>query len=409
MDAGGVALSTPVSPGSDLPAILGGTPVSDRPLGVARPSLPGLDAIRESFGAVLASGTVTNHGPYVRALEERIAQYLGLPSVACTNNGQSAVMLALRAAGVERGEVIVPAYTFSATPHAVLWCGARPVFADIRSDTMCLDPEAAEACITDDTVAVMAVDVYGIAADRPALAALARRHGLRLVFDSAPAFGTRIGGRVTGGDGDAQAFSFHATKAFTTMEGGCVTSRDPDLVRRVAALRNFGQCDGADCDEPGINAKMLEVCAIVGLNRLPGLDGALRRRGEVAGRYRGGLAGVAGLSFAEPPADQAPTWLYFPVVIDAARFGLTRDDLRAVLEAENLFVRAYFGLPCHRMVCYGRHQQPSLPVTEAIAAGVLALPVYNDMTDAECDRFVDAVRRAHRHAAAIRARLGPGG
>jgi dTDP-4-amino-4,6-dideoxygalactose transaminase len=189
------------------------------------------------------------------------------------------------------------------------------------------------------------------------------------------------------------------------MEGGCVASSDPELVRRAASLRNFGQRDGPDCPEAGLNAKMLEFCAIAGLERLAGLDEAVRRRGEVARRYRGCLSQIDGLSFATPPADQAPTWLYFPIVVDPARFGVDRDTLLHVLEAENLHVRAYFGLACHHMACYAQRRSPSLPVTEQVAAKVLALPIYNDMADAECDLFVEGIRRAHAHAGALRARL----
>ena len=292
---------------TDRPAILGGTPLSAQPLRMARPSLPRLETISERLADVLSSGMVTNHGRYVRELERRIAEYLGLPSVACTCNGQSAVMLALRASGVDGGEVIVPSYTFSATPHAVRWCGATPVFADIHRDTMCMDAADAETRITDRTVAIMPVDVYGISSDAAALAAVCRRHHLALVTDSAPAFGTRVDGQPIGGHGAAQAFSFHATKAFTTMEGGCVASSDAEIVARAAHLSNFGQPVGPDCAAPGLNAKMTEVCALLGLALLDGLDETVRRRGEIAARYRRALAALDGLSFAEPPANQTPT------------------------------------------------------------------------------------------------------
>lgn len=384
-----------------LPAILGGEPLSRDPLGIVRPRFPELDQFADRFRAALRSGAVTNHGPYVREFEARLAAYLDLPGVVVCNNGQSALMVMLRAAGVDSGEVVVPSYTFSATPHAVRWCGAEPVFADVDPNTLCLDPRDAERRITPRTRAILAVDAYGIACDYDALAALGRQHGIRVLYDSAPAFGTRVAGRPIGSHGDGQMFSFHATKAFATMEGGCIASRDLALLERAAALRNFGQTGGADCDEAGLNAKMPEVCALIGLEQLDGFDAVVRHRARVAERYRAGLAELPGLSFATAPANQVPVWLYFPVVVDSALFGLDRDMLALALERENLYVRKYFELPCHHLAAYAKQRRVVLPHAERVAYNVVSLPVYNDMADEESDRFTAAFRRIHAHAKEI--------
>jgi len=382
----------------DLPAILGGGPLSERPLHIVRPTFPRLESFADRFQATLTSGAVTNQGAYVREFETALARHMGVPGVVACNNGQSALLVMLRAAGIDAGEVIVPSYTFSATPHAVRWCGATPVFADCDERTLCIDPADAERRITPRTRALLPVDVYGIACDYAALDAIGKRHGIKILYDSAPSFGTRVGARTGGGFGDAQSFSFHATKAFTTMEGGCVASRDEQLLCRAAELRNFGQSRGADCDEPGINGKMTEVCALIGLEQLPGFEVAIRRRAEVAARYRRGLAKLAGLRLAEPPADQEPVWLYFPVIIAKAEFGLDRAEVVRALVAENLYVRKYYEIPCHHLAAYAGAAHLSLPRSEAAAYNVVALPVYNDMTDDEADRFIRAFERIHRHA-----------
>jgi dTDP-4-amino-4,6-dideoxygalactose transaminase len=389
------------------PAILGGRPFSNEPLRIVRPSLPPLAAFGDAFDRALRTGAVTNNGPAVVEFERRLSDYLGAEVVACSS-GQAALMIMLRAAGVASGEVIVPSYTFGATPHAVRWCGAVPVFADIGSETsLCLDPSRVEPLINARTVAILGVDVYGIACDYEAFEELGRKHGLRVLYDSAPSFGTRVGGRVVGAFGDAQIFSFHATKAFSTMEGGCLASKDPELVRRARELRNFGQSRGADCDEPGMNAKMLEVCALIGIEQLKDFDGVVEHRARMARRMREGLAHLPGISLARVPDRQLPVWLYFPIVVERERFGLDRDQLALALEKENIFVRKYFELPCHHMRAYADQPRGPLPHTERIAYRVLSLPIYNDMSESECDCIVEAISALQSHAEAVRAALEP--
>jgi dTDP-4-amino-4,6-dideoxygalactose transaminase len=381
------------------PAILGGVPLSDQPLNIVRPRFPGLETFVERFRTALLSGSVTNHGPHVRELERQLALYMHVPAVAACVNGELALMLMLKAAGVDSGEVIVPSYTFSGTPHAVRWCGATPVFADIDPEgSMCLDPIDAERRITERTKAILGVDAYGIACNYETFAQLGNKYGIRILYDSAPAFGTKVDGKPIGRFGDAQIFSFHATKAYTTMEGGCVTSQDERLLERVAALRNFGQVNGPDCDEAGINAKMTEVSALIGLEQLKDFDAVVAQRHRMAQRFRQGLSEIPGLSFATPPPQQTPVWLYFPVVVDPQRFGLNRDVLTQALARENLHVRKYFELPCHHMAAYKDSRHIELPLTEIVAYNVISLPIYNDMTEQECDLFVEGIRRIHEHA-----------
>ena len=373
------------------------TPIFDRPLQIVRPTFPPIDGMLFDFAQSLTTGQVTNNGPWVIKFERLLEDYLGVPTLVFSS-GQVALMSMLRAAGITGGEVIVPSFTFPATPHATVWAGAEPIFADIKDDmTFTIDPADVEAKITHKTVAILSVDPYGIASDYDALISIGRRRGLRVLSDSAPSFGTTVGGCRIGGFGDAQIFSFHATKAFNTMEGGCLCSNDKDLLERARAIRNFGQSANGNCTIPGLNGKMMEICGILGIEQLKTFDKAAANRRRCVCRMSNGLASIDGLSVGRAPADQDPIWLYLPVVINPTTFGCDRDHAAALLARENLHVRKYYSPPCHHMSIYsdGRHQ-PVLPVSERIARNVLALPVYNDMTAAECDGIVEAFRRVRK-------------
>jgi dTDP-4-amino-4,6-dideoxygalactose transaminase len=351
-----------------------------------------------AFEKALETGQVTNNSRWVVEFEARLSEYLGVPTLVFCN-GQIGMMAMLRAAGISGGEVIVPSFTFSATPHAVKWVGAEPIFADILDDmTMRLDPDDVERRITNRTVAILAVDAYGVASDYPSLARVAQRHKLKFLVDSAPSFGTRINGQLVGGCADAQMFSFHATKAFATMEGGCVCSHDPELLGRVKAMRNFGQVDGADCHEPGLNGKMLEISAIIGIEQLKTFEHAIATRRQAVDRMRIRLSRIPGLFVGQEPAGVESNWLYLPVVVDAGKFGMDREALASALEQHNVFVRKYYSPPCHHMTAYSAQREVKLEVTERVAYNVIALPVYNDMTDEECDLIVSAIQCVRQSA-----------
>ena len=375
----------------------GRLPVFEKPLEIVRPTFPPLDVAMSHFKDCLASGRVTNNSRWVVEFEKRLTDWLGVPTLVFSS-GQAALMTMLKAAGVEGGEVVVPSFTFPATPHAVVWAGATPVFADIRDDmSFGIDPDDAERRISERTKAILGVCPYGIACDYAALEELGRRRGLPALVDSAAAFGARVGGRLAGGFCDAQIFSFHATKAFNTMEGGALCSSDPDILERARAVRNFGQSDG-DCAFAGLNGKMTEICALIGIEQLAVFEAAIAVRRHAAARIAAGLGPIKGIEAPLDPPGQKPVWLYLPVIIDAELFGAGRDQVAEMLEAENLRVRKYYSPACHELAVYrgGAH----LPVAERIARGVIALPIYNDMTDTECDGIVEAF---HRVAAGVRA------
>jgi len=369
-------------------------PIFDKPLEIVRPTFPPLEGMAVSFAESLTAGQVTNNGPWVVKFERVLEEYLGVPTLVFSS-GQVALMTMLRAAGIAGGEVIVPSFTFAATPHAVVWNGAEPVFADVKDDmSFTIDPADVEARITEKTVAILSVDPYGIACDYETLVAIGRRHGLRVLFDSAPSFGTLVGGRRVGGFGDAQIFSFHATKALNTMEGGCLCSNNKDLIDRARAIRNFGQRTSGDCAIAGLNGKMMEICAIIGIEQLKLFDNAAATRRRCAKRIGDGLADIKGVSVARPPAGQEPIWLYLPVVINPTLFGCDRDEATELLARRGLHVRKYYSPPCHQMSVYAAmRRQPTLPVSEGIARNVIAMPIYNDMSDAECVGILETFSR----------------
>jgi dTDP-4-amino-4,6-dideoxy-D-glucose transaminase len=384
----------------DKLAYFGGSPIFKQPLQIVRPRFPNPNVFLAALQAALASGQVTNNARWVVEFERRLSTYLGVPTVVFCS-GQIALMTMLRAAGIEGGEVIVPSFTFPATPHAVRWCGAEPVFADISRDTLCLDPEDVERKATSRTVAILGVDAYGVCCDYTSLEEIGRKRGLKVLFDSAPSFGSRVAGVLTGAFGDAQIFSFHASKAFTTMEGGCLCSRDSRIIERAKAIRNFGQSAGGDCVEAGMNGKLTEICALIGLEQLNTFEADAQRRRHAVLRLRQGIENIPGLKVGSAPSNQESIWLYLPVVIEARSFGVNRDDLVCLFAKEGLHVRKYYSPPCHHMTAYARARDQKLPITEQTAANVIALPIYNDMTEEECDGIIQAFSDIHRLAPRI--------
>ncbi|WP_350326699.1 DegT/DnrJ/EryC1/StrS family aminotransferase [Pectobacterium aroidearum] len=361
-------------------------------LPIVRPVFPLFESFASIIEESLTRGNVTNNGPYVRQLESRLTEYQSVPTrVFC--NGEQALITLLLAADIKGKDVIVPSFTFAGTPHAVVMAGGTPVFADIKSQGCpLLDPNDVIRRITANTTAIVAVDVYGYASDYAVLQQIARTHGLRLFIDSAPAFGTTVNGQRIGGFGDAQIFSFHATKSYNTIEGGCLCSHDAELIKRAEAIRNFGQDASGICVLPGLNGKMSELNAIIGLAQLPYLESQLTCRRQAASRLITGMTSIPGLTPCLPPEGQSPVWQYLPIYVDAKRYGMSRNDLQHALHAQGIMVRSYYAPACHLMPAYAGKPQASLPQTEHLSACVLALPIYNDMTEKECELIITSLR-----------------
>lgn len=361
-------------------------------LEIVRPRFPEIESFDARFGTALRRGQVTNGGEYVRQFEEKLTDYLGVPALAF-NNGQTALIAMLMAAGIKPGdEVILPAFTFCGTAAAVAMLGAIPVFAEIDPRTLTLDPVDAESRITDKTIAILGVDVYGIACDYNAFVNMTFRHDIWALFDSAPAFGSMLNGQPIGRYGDAQIFSFHATKPFSTMEGGCLASPSPDFIERAQDIRMFGQSHRMECTSVGLNGKMMDVCALVGLERFKQWNAAgyHQQRQYKVGVYRYLLSEINGVTVINTPENQWPIWLYMPIRVDAAK----RDDILMSLRDKGVMARKYYAPCLHQTPAFKRYARGPLPISEEIGQQIIALPCYSDLTDGEMHTIVKAVQEA---------------
>jgi dTDP-4-amino-4,6-dideoxyglucose len=395
-----------VSRGEGGLAILGGRPRFPEPLHVGRPNIGDRDRLFARLDRMLDTRWLSNGGPLVLEFEERIRQLTGARHALAVANATIGLELAARAAGLT-GEVIVPAFTFVATPHALRWVGLRPVFADIDPVTFTIDVADAERRITEHTSGIVGVHVYGRACDTDGLAALASRHGLRLLYDAAHALGCSRDGRPIGGFGDAEVFSFHATKFVNAFEGGAITTDDDELAERLELMRNFGFSGYDATASEGTNGKMHEATAAMGLTSLDALPELVAVNRAHAARYAEGLAGVPGIRQVRHDLAGADNAQYVIIRVDAAESGLTRDQLQAVLVADNVLARRYFWPGCHRLEPYASESPSrSLPVTERIAAEVLSLPTGTAVSAEDVDGVVELIRAAVAHAPLVRHRLG---
>jgi dTDP-4-amino-4,6-dideoxygalactose transaminase len=316
-------------------------------------------------------------------------------------------MLTYRFLGQE-GEVVVPSFTFMATVAAVCWAGLRPVFADVNRLTTNIDPAAAEAAITSRTKASVAVHNSGNPADISGLQNVADRHGLRLIFDAAHAFGSRWQGQPVGSQGDAQVFSTSPTKLLVTGEGGVVATNDDALAEVVRIGREYGNRGDYDSTFPGINARMGEFNALLGQLSLARLEPAVGHRHELADLYRTRLGKLPGIEFPEVQLSNRSSYKDFSVTVDAGAFGLNRDELATALRAENIDTRNYFDPPVHRQQAYSKYVLPNtvLENTELLASRILCLPIWSEMDIDVASNICLAVESAHAHAAGLRTALG---
>ncbi len=372
----------------------------DEPIYVTRPLLPPLDALHARLAEVWEARWLTNDGPQHVRLTQAIGAYLGVPNVSLFNNGTIALLAAVRALGM-RGEVITTPFTFPATPHAISWSGATPVFCDIDPVTMTLDPAKVEELITPRTTGILAVHVYGMPCDVHGLQAIANRRGLKIVYDAAHAFGTKVDGVGIGNFGDASMFSFHATKLFHTAEGGALTAPKADSKAAFDHLKNFGILNQEEVDVVGINGKMNELQAALGLAVLDCVAEEVTRRQAIIARYRERLAGVPGIALMPAPAGVESSCQYFVIRIDAAGFGASRDVVFDTLKGYNVFARKYFFPLCTDYACYSDLPSAApgrLPVASSIVKQVLCLPLYGTLPLTAVDTICDIVRGVQARA-----------
>ncbi|HKR46156.1 MAG TPA: DegT/DnrJ/EryC1/StrS family aminotransferase, partial [Paraburkholderia sp.] len=344
-------------------------------------------------GEILDRHWLTNNGPVVQEFERRIAEYLGVKHCVAMCNGTIALEIAIRALGLQ-GEVIVPSWTFVATAHSLYWQGITPVFADIDPVTHNLDPDAVRRMITPRTSGIIGVHLWGRAAAVDELQSIADEHGLKLMFDAAHAFGSSYKGETVGRFGECEVLSFHATKAFNTMEGGAVVTNDDELAEKMRLMRNFGFKGYDNVIHPGTNGKMIEVCAAMGLANLDALDEVFEVNRRNHARYVAALADIPGISvLAYDPSERNSH--HYVVAEIGEQCAASRDEIVAALHAENVLARKYFWPGVHRMQPYRDlfpHAELMLEHTQLVAGRVIVLPTGADLPDGAIALIADQLR-----------------
>lgn len=365
---------------------------------VTRSSMPPMEEYVAEVAPLWESCWLTNMGVKHDQLEEELKRYLGIGNVALFCNGHLALECALEALGLPRGsEVITTPFTFASTVHAIARVGLTPVFADVKADDYTVDPESIERLISPRTSAIVPVHVYGNLCDTDAIAQIAERNNLKVIYDAAHAFGVSRNGESAASFGDASMFSFHATKVFNTIEGGAVCFNDPALYPVLNQWKNFGITGPEDVEYAGGNAKMNEFCAAMGLCNLRHVDEEIAKRGHVEQRYRDCLGAVPGIKLVEPQAGVAANHAYMPVVFDEAVFGATRDDVFDALAKNGIGARKYFYPLASDYACYrGVYSSSATPVAKWVSDRVLTLPMYAELALSDVDRICDEVVRCAR-------------
>lgn len=372
------------------------TAPEEPPLYVGRPSLGERAAFLARVNSMLDRRWLSNNGPFVQEFEQRIAETVGAPHVIATCNATTAIQLASRALGLT-GEVIVPSYTFIATVHALCWLGLTPVFADIDPHTHNIDPSQVESLITPRTSAVVGVHLWGRGCDTAAIEGIARTNSLRVMYDASHAFGCSLGGRMIGGFGDCEVFSFHATKFINCFEGGAVATHDDGLASTLRLTRNFGFQGFDDTAILGINGKMSEISAAMGLTNLESMHQIIATNRANHDAYRAGLAGIPGVTLIEFDPVERNNFQYVVIEIDPQRAGISRDALVERLHQRNVIARRYFWPGCHRMEPYrsfAANSERTLPETERVADRVIVLPTGESVTPEAIDRVCRVIAAA---------------
>lgn len=366
--------------------------MKDDPIYVTQPFLPPLEEFVPYLEKIWESRILTNKGPFHRELEQALCDYLGVEHLALFANGTLALVTALQAMRVT-GEVITTPYSFVATAHSLLWNGIKPVFVDIDPDTLNLDPRKIEAAITTQTTAIMPVHCYGNPCDIDAIQSIADNYNLKILYDAAHAFGVKCHCGSVLNHGDMSVLSFHATKVFNTFEGGAIVCPDAKTKQHIDNLKNFGFVGETTVVAPGINGKMSEFSAAMGLLQLKYIDDALSRRREIDRVYRQQLVGINGISCVSQTGQTTANYAYFPILVEAG-YPTDRDTLFQKLQDNGIYGRRYFyplitDFPMYRALPSA--MRDNLPVANEIAEKVICLPIFPNLTDQQLERIIAVI------------------
>lgn len=362
---------------------------------VTSPLLPDLDEFHQLLKEIWDSKWITNNGSFHQRLEKALAEYLKVPYVSLFTNGTLPLITALQALRIT-GEVITTPYSFVATTHSLWWNGIKPVFVDIDPATGNIDPEKIEAAITPKTTAIMPVHVYGKPCDTKRIQEIADKYGLKVIYDAAHAFGVEVNGESILNAGDMSTLSFHATKVYNTIEGGAMVMHDEKTKKRIDYLKNFGFAGETEVVAPGINSKVDEMRSAYGLLNLRQVDEAIEARHQVAVRYREALRDVDGITFFDDMPGVRHNYSYFPIFVDADKFGMTRDELYFKMRDNGVLGRRYFYPLISEFTTYRglpSAAPDNLPNAHRMADTVICLPMHHALSDADVNKIIAQIKR----------------
>lgn len=358
---------------------------------VTRSSMPELEEYIDEIKDMWASHWLTNMGPKHKKLQEQLKQYLGVEKIELLTNGHMALELSMQALGL-RGEVITSPFTFASTTHAIVRNGLEPVFCDINPLDFTIDVNKIEDLITDKTCAIVPIHVYGNICNIEEISHLARKYGLKVIYDAAHTFGVTYNGQGIGSYGDVSCFSFHATKVFNSIEGGAVCFNDEEFGLELYRLKNFGIRDQETIDGVGANAKMNEFCAAMGLCNLRHIDKEIEKRRKVVERYDERLKNIEGIQLNSKQEGVKPNYAYYPIVIDEKIFGASRNEIYIALDEMNIGARKYFYPLTNTFDCFhGKFDVNLTPIALHISKRILTLPLYADLTLEDVDDICEII------------------
>ncbi|MBE6199320.1 MAG: DegT/DnrJ/EryC1/StrS family aminotransferase [Rikenellaceae bacterium] len=362
---------------------------------VTSPLLPSLEEFTGYLKDIWESKWITNNGQFHKQLEKELAEYLKVPYVSLFTNGTLPLLTALQALRIT-GEVITTPYSFVATTHCIWWSGCKPVFVDIDPNTGNLDPDKIEAAITPKTTAIMPVHVYGKPCDTKRIQEIADKYGLKVIYDAAHAFGVEVNGESILNAGDMSTLSFHATKVYNTLEGGALVMHDEVTKKRIDYLKNFGFAGETEVIAPGINSKVDEVRAAYGILNLRQVDASIEARHQVAIKYREALRGIDGITFMEDMPGVKHNYSYFPIFIDAEKYGMTRDELYFKMKEQNVLGRRYFYPLISTFSTYrglDSAKPENLPNAHKMADSVICLPMHHEISEEDMERILNTIHK----------------
>lgn len=365
----------------------------DAKINVTRSSMPEFEEYINEIKPLWESRWLTNMGEKHNKLQEELCKYLSVPNISLFTNGHLALEAAISAMDL-KGEVITTPFTFASTTQAIVRCGLTPVFCDVNADDFTMDVDKIEALITEKTSAIIPVHVYGNVCDVHKIEQIAKKHKLKVIYDAAHTFGVRIGDRGIGSFGDASMFSFHATKVFNTIEGGCVTYNDEALTKKLLMQKNFGMENAENYPEIAGNAKMNEFQAAMGLCNLRHVDDEIKKRKKAVHRYLEHLSGIEGITLWQEQKNIKHNYSYFPVAFDTDKFGKSRDEIAELLGKHGIFARKYFYPLTSEFCCYkGKFPVQPTPIAKKVSEEILTLPLYADLAFEDIDRICDIIKK----------------